>query len=72
MIFTDLDWVSVLLRTMIYVGTIAVAGGVLVRATLGLAPVSRTINWQIGIGILVLVVCEPLRYMSFQLSIAQG
>ena len=72
MTFADLEWVSVLLRAMAYVGTIAVAGSVLARASLRLAPAIAAINWQIGVGSLILLVCEPLRYIMFQLSIAQG
>lgn len=70
--FGDIDWLSVLLRTLVYAGTIAAAGGVLARVTLDLAHVSSTLNRQIGIGILLLLICEPARYLAFQLAIAQG
>lgn len=70
--FGELDWVSVLLRMLVYVATIAVAGGVFVRATLGMQQVAGTINRQIFFGAILLLVCEPLRYLTFQLSIAQG
>ncbi len=70
--FADLDWVSVLLRTMVYAGTICCAGSVLVRMTIQASPISRTITQQIAAGLIILIVCEPLRYLAFQLSIAQG
>ena len=72
MTFAELDWVAVGLRLMIYVGTVAAAGGVLARLTLGMGEVAGTINRQIVIGVLILVVCEPLRYLNFQIEIAQG
>ena len=66
------DWIAVLLRTMVYIGTIASAGGVLVRATLDTSITARTLDRQIFCGLGLLALCEPLRYVAFQLSIAQG
>jgi len=72
MSFSELDWIAVLLRTITYASTIAVAGGVLAQVTLNMARVSHTLNRQIILGALTLFLCEPLRYVFFQLSIAQG
>lgn len=72
MTIAELDWVAVLLRSMIYIGTIASAGTVILRATLRLPIANATTNLQIAIGLAILFVCEPLRYIAFQLSIAQG
>lgn len=72
MTFAEFDWLSILLRAMVYAGSIAVAGSVLVRATLDVALISRTLNRQIIAGAFILLVCEPLRYVVFQLAIGQG
>ncbi|MEM6496228.1 MAG: CopD family protein, partial [Pseudomonadota bacterium] len=47
-------------------------GGVLARATIKALPVNRTFDLQISVGLTILIICEPLRYLAFQLSIAQG
>ncbi|MEM8971274.1 MAG: CopD family protein [Pseudomonadota bacterium] len=72
MLLPDLDWVSVFLRALVYAGTICCAGGILVRTTIPAPRVNRPINLQISIGLFILIICEPLRYVAFQLSIAQG
>ncbi|MEM6497168.1 MAG: CopD family protein [Pseudomonadota bacterium] len=72
MTFAELDWLSVFLRTLVYIATIAVAGSVLVRATLALPGADRMLKRQIAFGVVLLCVCEPIRYAAFQLSIAQG
>ena len=72
MTFAELDWLSVILRSLVYVATIAVAGSVLVRATLALPGADRMLDRQIAFGVVLLFVCEPVRYAAFQLSIAQG
>ena len=72
MTFAELDWLSVILRSLVYVATIAVAGSVLVRATLALPGADRMLDYQIAFGVVLLFVCEPVRYAAFQLSIAQG
>ena len=68
----ELDGTAVALRALVYLATVFVAGSVLVRATLGMREASSTINRQIAFGAALLFVCEPLRYVAFQLSIAQG
>ena len=72
MVGGEVDWLSIGLRALVYVATIGVAGGVFVRVTLGMGDVAGTINRQILAGGLLLLVCEPLRYLVFQLAIAQG
>jgi putative copper resistance protein D len=74
MAFAEVDWLAICLRGLVYLGTVATAGSVLFRTTfpqasLGLLP---TLRWQIFIGALLLLVCEPLRYVLFQLNIAGG
>ena len=72
MSFADLDFISVLLRVLTYAGTISVAGGALIRTTMGAVVTAKLVHRQIVLGALLLIVCEPLRYGHFQLSIAQG
>ena len=72
MIFAELDWTSIALRVFVYIATIAVAGGVFIRATPGMREMSGIISAQIAAGIALLFISEPLRYLAFQLSIAQG
>ena len=72
MTFAELDWLSVFLRSLVYIATIAVAGSVFVRATLALPAADRILDRQITFGVVLLFVCEPVRYAAFQLSIAQG
>lgn len=74
MAFAEADWLAICLRALVYLGTVATAGAILFRTTfpqtsLGLLP---TLRWQIFIGALFLLVCEPLRYALFQLNIAGG
>jgi len=72
MALADIDWLLVALRTAVYVGTIASAGGILARATLKTETVTRTLNWQIRFGLILLLIVEPARYVNFQLNIANG
>lgn len=69
-----LDIVSVALRALTYVGSIAAAGGILFA--LGFprpADVIREgIERQIFVGCCLLLLIEPLRYAAFQLSISEG
>ena len=41
MTFAELDWLSVFLRSLVYIATIAVAGSVFVRTTLALPAADR-------------------------------
>jgi putative copper resistance protein D len=72
MALADIDWLLVALRTAVYVGTIASAGSILVRATLKTETVIKTLNWQIRVGLILLLIVEPARYVNFQLNIANG
>ena len=72
MTFGEIDWLASGLRFTVYIGTIAAAGGVFARVTLDLRDVSNVINWQIAVGILIILLCEPLRFLKFQFDIAQG
>ena len=70
MTFAELDFASILLRSAVYVATIATAGGVLFYATVrGAAEVSGAIRRQMWLGTLLLLAVEPLRYLQFQLAI---
>lgn len=71
---TGLEAALALSRALIYLGSIAAAGGVLFtlsfpRAALAAAP---ALTRQIAFGGLLLLAAEPLRYVLVQLSMAQG
>lgn len=68
------DLARALLRALVYVGSIAGAGGVLFAASFPRAAVGarRALNWQIALGCGLLLFIEPLRYAAFQLAAAQG
>jgi len=69
----DADWLAVLLRALVYTGTVLSAGAVLFRLTFPtLRCVVPTLRRQIALGGLLLIICEPLRYILFQLQIAGG
>ena len=73
MTFAELDFASILLRTAVYVATIATAGGVLFYATVrGSESVVGAIRRQVGLGAALLLLVEPLRYLHFQLAIGGG
>ncbi len=73
MTFADLDFASILLRTAVYVATVAMAGGIFFYATVrGAERVARTIRRQIWLGAALLLLIEPLRYLHFQLAIGGG
>lgn len=73
MTFAELDWVSIGLRATVYVATIAAAGSVLFYATVGGASqVGDAIRRQLRLGLVLLLLVEPLRYLHFQLAIGGG
>jgi putative copper export protein len=72
MAFAELDGATILLRAMTYAGTIAVAGSTLFAMTMGWTAQRQFIRSQVLAGAFVLLICEPIRYGLFQLSIAQG
>lgn len=68
------EQVVVLLRVLIYAGSIAVAGAVLFRASFPQAAdaVLPVLRRQILAGFLLLLIAEPLRYAVFQLAISDS
>lgn len=67
------EGVTVLLRALIYSGTVLVAGGVLFRVSFpALTGIARALRWQIVAGAALLIICEPLRYLLFLLQISDG
>jgi len=73
MTFANLDFTSILLRSAVYIATIAMAGGIFFYATVrGAEGLIRTIRIQIWMGAALLLVVEPLRYLHFQLAIGGG
>jgi putative copper export protein len=65
---------AILLRALIYVGSIGVAGAVLFNVSFPQAAdaVAPALRKQILAGFLLLLAVEPLRYAIFQLAIADG
>ena len=72
MSFVELDVIAILLRVLTYAGTITVAGGVLIQATMGRFVTANLVRRQVVLGAVLLIVSEPLRYVHFQIAIAQG
>ena len=72
MTFAELELLPIIARAMTYVGTVAVAGGLLLNVTMGRASDIRWVRTQVMFGALLLLISESLRYGIFQLSIAQG
>jgi putative copper export protein len=63
-----------LLRVLVYVASIAAAGGVLFRASFprASADIRPALDRQIIVGCCLLLLVEPLRYAAFQVAAAQG
>ncbi len=73
MTFSDLDWIGLLLRTAVYIATIASAGGMFFYVTVaGSKAVSIPVRNQIWFGAALLLLVEPMRYVQFQLAIGGG
>ena len=73
MTLADLDIAQILLRSAVYVATIAMAGGIVFFATVpGADRLAGAVRWQIWLGAGLLLVVEPLRYVAFQLAISGG
>jgi putative copper export protein len=68
------DRLAIVLRALLYAGAVGAAGGVLFSLSFpGAAQhVERALNRQIFIACWLLVLVEPLRYIAFQLAIAEG
>lgn len=73
MAIAQADELVVLLRGLIYAATVLVAGGLLFRATFpSLAGIASAGRWQLVLGAVILIVCEPLRYLLFLLQVSGG
>jgi putative copper resistance protein D len=70
----ELDSLAILLRALIYAGSIVAAGGVFFSLSFPQAArhVESSLRRQIVLGCWLLVLVEPLRYVTFQLAIAEG
>ncbi len=68
------DRLAIVLRALVYAGSIVAAGGVLFSLSFPQAArhVERPLREQILLGCWLLVLVEPLRYVAFQLAIAEG
>ena len=68
------DRLAVILRTLVYAGVIGAAGGALFSLSFPQAArhVERPLRRQILLACWLLIFVEPLRYVAFQLAIAEG
>ena len=68
------DRLAIVLRALLYVGAIGAAGGVLFSLSFPGAArhVERSLNRQILVACWLLILVEPLRYVAFQLAVAEG
>lgn len=73
MSLADLQTVSVLLRAVTYIATIAVAAAILFRISFRVSKnLEPALKRQIKFGAILLFVCELSRYFVFQLNISGG
>lgn len=70
----DQDVLTIILRTMVYAGTVAASGSVVFALIFPEAKrvIARTLKTQMLIGALLVLFAEPARYILFQLAIAAG
>ena len=70
----DPDRLAVVLRALVYVGAIGTAGSVLFSLSFPQAAlhVERYLHRQILLCCWLLILVEPLRYLAFQLAVAEG
>lgn len=68
------DRLAIILRALVYVGAIGAAGGVLFSLSFPSAArhVERALQRQILLACWLLILVEPLRYVVFQLAVAEG
>ncbi|KAB2941270.1 MAG: CopD family protein [Hyphomicrobium sp.] len=68
------DRIAIILRALVYVGAVAAAGGVLFSLSFPSARqhVERAVERQVLLGCWLLILLEPLRYIAFQLAVAEG
>jgi putative copper export protein len=71
---TEPDRLAIILRALIYVGSIAAAGGVLFSLSFPSAArlVESSLKRQVLIGCWLILLAEPVRYVAFQLAAAEG
>ncbi len=71
---TQPDRLAIILRALIYVGSFAAAGGVLFWLSFPNAArlIESSLKRQILIGCWLVLLVEPLRYVTFQLAVAEG
>ena len=73
MAFAEADWLAVLLRALVYAGTVLAAGAVLFRLSFPALPsATPALRRQLWLGAALLILCEPLRYLLFLQQIAGG
>jgi len=74
MTWADIDPTAVLLRTLVYVSAVGTAGSVFYAATGGarVAAGHHALRWQVLIGVTIIILIEPLRYLQFQTQISGG
>ncbi|MEL6873175.1 MAG: hypothetical protein AAFO62_10375, partial [Pseudomonadota bacterium] len=69
----DVDFLAIVLRTVLYVAAFLVAGSAFFAATVTRdAPFARALRWQIGFAVIVLLAVEIARWVNFQLTISGG
>ena len=70
----DPDRLAIILRALVYVGSIAGAGGVIFALSFPDAAlaIERPLKRQILIGCWLILLVEPLRYVTFQLAATEG
>ena len=68
------DRLAIILRVLVYAGAVSAAGGVLFALSFPQATphVERSLQRQILLGCWLLIFIEPLRYVAFQLAVADG
>jgi putative copper resistance protein D len=70
----DPDRVAIALRGLVYVGAVSATGSVFFSLSFPQAAghVERALHRQILLGCWLLILVEPLRYVAFQLAVAEG
>ncbi len=70
----DVSFLHALLRALIYVGTVSAAGSILYALTFPLSAgvLTGPLRRQMWIGCVLLLLIEPVRYLTFQLAISGG
>lgn len=70
---TALEWLALIARVFVYVGSICAAGSILLAITMRpYRPFLNMLRWQSLIGSVLLILALPLVYLTFQLGMAGG